>query len=45
MHLKSKARLNINLRGTNFVLDASVKWVGYGEKANVRVHYSQVKLI
>ncbi len=36
-----QARLNINLRGTSFVLAKEVKWVNYGEKVYSRIHFSR----
>ncbi|RNA19970.1 A disintegrin and metallo ase with thrombospondin motifs 20, partial [Brachionus plicatilis] len=36
-----QGRLNIDLRGTNFVLDPSTKWINYGENPNQKIYFSK----
>ena len=37
-----QGRLNIDLRGTNFVLDPITKWINYGERPNQKIYFSKV---
>jgi hypothetical protein len=37
-----QARLNVNLKGTNFKIADNVKWVDYGEKPLNKIFYTNV---